>query len=57
LFNPLSIAPPNLTSPLEDRPIGGLGIHLVRSFMNEIYYSDCDGSNQLVMSRKVRVVA
>lgn len=38
-FNPLSEAPePDLDSDVEDRPIGGLGIHLVRSMMDELHY-------------------
>ncbi|HEX8751627.1 MAG TPA: SpoIIE family protein phosphatase, partial [Nitrospira sp.] len=32
-FNPLTAPQPDLTSDLEDRPVGGLGIHLVRSLM------------------------
>ena len=30
-FNPLAAAPPDLTLDLEDRPIGGLGIFLVKT--------------------------
>ena len=35
-FNPLSDAPePDLDAGIEDRPIGGLGIHLVLTMMDE----------------------
>lgn len=29
-FDPLSVPPPDLTLSLEDRPLGGLGLHLIR---------------------------
>lgn len=32
-FNPLEVKPPDLDAPLEQRDLGGLGIHLVRSLM------------------------
>ena len=37
-FNPFSEAPPNTKQTMEDRPVGGLGIHLVRSMMDEVSY-------------------
>ena len=38
-FDPLSDAPePDLDSLLEDRPVGGLGIHLVLTMMDEVHY-------------------
>jgi anti-sigma regulatory factor (Ser/Thr protein kinase) len=37
-FDPLGHASPDLSLALEDRPIGGLGIHLVRSLADEISY-------------------
>jgi anti-sigma regulatory factor (Ser/Thr protein kinase) len=46
-FNPLSAPPPDLTSSLVDRPIGGLGIHLVRSLMNTVEYEREGGENRL----------
>jgi anti-sigma regulatory factor (Ser/Thr protein kinase) len=46
-FNPLDAPPPNLTASLADRPIGGLGIHLVRSLMDSIEYKREGGENRL----------
>jgi anti-sigma regulatory factor (Ser/Thr protein kinase) len=46
-FNPLNAPPPDLTSSLADRPIGGLGVHLVRSLMNSIEYKREGGENRL----------
>jgi anti-sigma regulatory factor (Ser/Thr protein kinase) len=46
-FNPLDAPPPDLTSSLADRPIGGLGVHLVRSLMNSVEYKREGGENRL----------
>jgi anti-sigma regulatory factor (Ser/Thr protein kinase) len=49
-FDPLSCAPEAATRlPVEDRNIGGLGIHMVRTVMNEMAYSRESGSNILTM--------
>jgi anti-sigma regulatory factor (Ser/Thr protein kinase) len=37
-FNPLTAAPPDLTLSLESRPIGGLGIFLVKALARSITY-------------------
>jgi len=37
-FNPFQKETPDLNSSLEDREIGGLGIHLVRNLMDEVSY-------------------
>ncbi len=46
-YDPLAQAPPDLDADLEDRPIGGLGIHLVRALSQEAYYARVDGWNPL----------
>lgn len=52
-FNPLlDKETPDISAPLGDRPIGGLGIHLVRSLMDEIWYSREDGKNKLAMTKR-----
>lgn len=51
-FNPLDdLDTPDISAPLGDRPIGGLGVHLVRSMMDELSYSREDGKNKLAMSK------
>jgi anti-sigma regulatory factor (Ser/Thr protein kinase) len=52
-FNPLKQPPPDLDLPIEERPIGGLGIHLVIRLMDEIEYTRVDGMNRLVMRKRV----
>jgi serine/threonine-protein kinase RsbW len=50
-FDPLQAPPPDLTLPLEQRPIGGLGIHLIRNLMDEVAYARVDGRNVLKMAK------
>lgn len=52
-FNPLDVPPPDLTTSLEDRKIGGLGIHLVRTAMDEIAYERKNNQNCLLMKKKL----
>ena len=44
-FDPLGQATPDLTLAVRDRPIGGLGIHLVRSLADEVGYRREAGRN------------
>ncbi|MDR3407362.1 MAG: ATP-binding protein [Methylovirgula sp.] len=48
-FNPLAQPEPDLTLPLEERKIGGLGIHIIRTVMNRLNYHRSDGRNHLKM--------
>ena len=50
-FNPLDAPEPDLTGPLEDRPIGGLGIYLVKNIMDELDYQRREGRNCLFMKK------
>jgi anti-sigma regulatory factor (Ser/Thr protein kinase) len=52
-FNPLDIPPPDLESDLEDRHIGGLGIHLVRTMMDSVTYERRNDRNRLVMTKRL----
>ena len=52
-FNPLDVPPVNFAGDPLARPVGGLGLHLVRSLMDSIEYRREDGKNVLVL-RKVR---
>jgi serine/threonine-protein kinase RsbW len=53
-FDPLQVAPPELTAPLHRRQVGGLGVHLMRSLMDGLAYDRNDGKNRLRMIKKVR---
>jgi serine/threonine-protein kinase RsbW len=52
-FDPLSAAEPDTTLGVEDRPIGGLGISLVRRLMDEVAYERRDGRNRLRFARRL----
>ena len=52
-FDPFSEAPtPNVTGSLNDRAIGGLGIHLVRTMMDELRYRREEGKNHLILVKR-----
>ena len=46
-FNPLKMEKPDLTLSLEARPIGGLGIHLIKTFAKSLSYRRERGWNRL----------
>ena len=46
-FDPLAVPPPDLTLELGDRPIGGLGLVLIRSYADSLTYRREDGWNRL----------
>lgn len=46
-FNPVAKEDPDLTQGIDERPIGGLGIHLVRKMVDKISYERTDDSNVL----------
>ncbi|MCX6693287.1 MAG: ATP-binding protein [Methanomicrobiales archaeon] len=50
-FNPLATPLPDITSNLEDRQVGGLGVHLIRQLMNEVAYRR-DGDENILSMRK-----
>lgn len=50
-FDPRARSEPDLDAPLEDRQIGGLGIHLVRHYVDEFDYTR-EGDRNHVRLRK-----
>src|ERR1051326_9001098 len=52
-FNPLDHPEPDIKRPLEERPIGGLGIHLIRKFVDQLSYRREAGRNVLTMLKRV----
>jgi anti-sigma regulatory factor (Ser/Thr protein kinase) len=46
-FNPLETAAPDVSLPLEERAVGGLGIHLLRSVADTLEYQRVDGKNRI----------
>ena len=52
-FNPLDMAAPDLDVPIADRQVGGLGIHLVRSMMDDVRYERAGSRNVVSMRKRV----
>jgi len=52
-FNPLNVNKPETTSPLQERKVGGLGIHLVRSLMDELSYQRSNNKNILFIKKNL----
>lgn len=51
-FNPLADAPlPDLALPVDERPIGGLGIHLAKNLVHEISYRRVRNQNCLTLTQ------
>jgi serine/threonine-protein kinase RsbW len=52
-FNPLEVPPPASSADIESRPVGGLGIALVRNLMDEVRYERREGRNRLTLRRRL----
>lgn len=52
-FDPTSIPPADINAPIDERPIGGLGMHLIRATMDRVEYQRRDGRNRLFMAKTV----
>lgn len=50
-FDPLSLPAPDVTAGLEARPVGGLGVHLVRQMMDAVSYQCVGTRNRLSMTK------
>lgn len=48
-FDPTAHPAPDITLPIEQRPIGGLGIHLMRNLVTSLRYYRDQGRNHLVL--------
>ena len=50
-YDPLKKEDPDVTLAAEDRPIGGLGIFMVKKSMDEMSYEYKDGQNITTMKK------
>jgi len=49
-FDPTQVPTPDLTLPLEERPVGKMGVFLINQFMDDVIYSTSpQGGNHLIL--------
>ena len=53
-FDPTAVQAPDLHLPLEERPVGGLGIHLVRTLADRLEYRRVGAENQVTVHLPLR---
>lgn len=53
-FDPLAKDDPNIHAAAEDRGIGGLGIFMVKKYMDECKYERVDGKNIFTMRKAIK---
>jgi serine/threonine-protein kinase RsbW len=52
-FDPLAASAPDLSGGLHERELGGIGVHFVRSLMDDIKYVRKGGTNRLRLSKRL----
>jgi anti-sigma regulatory factor (Ser/Thr protein kinase) len=55
-FDPLAAPAPDTSLGLDERPVGGLGLLLVRRLMDDVAYERRDGRNHLRLRRRLVAV-
>ena len=53
-FDPTLDTSPDLSSTVEERPIGGLGLHLIKAFADRVNYEYSGGKNQLTLEHDLK---
>jgi len=53
-FDPLAIRAPDVSAPLHERRVGGVGIHFVRNLMDEVDYDRVGERNRLVLRKRFK---
>ena len=52
-YDPLAKPDPDVTLSAEERPIGGLGIYMVKKSMDNVYYEYKDGKNVMTIEKNL----
>ena len=52
-FDPLQKEDPDITLPVEERRVGGLGIFIIKNIMDTVDYKREDGKNILTLTKKL----
>ena len=53
-FDPLAVPAPDVSAPLHQRRVGGVGIHFVRNLLDEVTYKRVGGRNRLVLRKRFK---
>jgi serine/threonine-protein kinase RsbW len=54
-YDPTLKTDPDITLPVEERPIGGLGIFLIKKIMDQVEYLRKDNRNFLMLTKNISV--
>ena len=54
-FDPLQMDSPDTTLGIEERAIGGLGIHLIKKFASDLDYQRAGGKNVLTLRKRIEL--
>ncbi|MCL2216004.1 MAG: ATP-binding protein [Defluviitaleaceae bacterium] len=52
-YDPLALETPDISLPVEDRKIGGLGVHIVKNIMDSATYRRENNKNILVIKKSI----
>lgn len=55
-YDPFARKDPDLTLPIEERPVGGLGVYMVKQFMDDASYCYENGRNVTVIQKRFHSV-
>lgn len=53
-FDPLAVPAPDVSAPLRERRVGGVGIHFARNLLDELSYERIGERNRLVLRKRIR---
>ncbi|HEY5511116.1 MAG TPA: ATP-binding protein [Prolixibacteraceae bacterium] len=53
-YNPTTKPDPDITLSVEDRPIGGLGIFLIKKIMDTVEYQRIENKNHLMLTKNIK---
>ena len=53
-YDPRDAPAPDFDTPIEERRVGGLGVHIVKALMDTVDYRRDDGHNILTMTKKLQ---
>jgi anti-sigma regulatory factor (Ser/Thr protein kinase) len=52
-FNPLAADDPDIHAGIDERPVGGLGVFLVKSLMDRVHYRRSEGHNHVYLTKRL----